>query len=71
MAAKLGYRMWSVLAFDLSEQFWRHPMVPCARPSVTNHRKPRQARKGATVAVDSGAGDRRVQGTTPFPDFSS
>jgi len=33
-------------------------------PFATVSREPRQARKGATVTVDPGAGVRRVRGTT-------
>ena len=41
-------------------------MVFCIRPFATMRREPRQARKGATVTVALGAGDRRVRGTTPI-----
>ena len=36
-------------------------MVACIGPLATIHCEPRQARKGATVAVDSGAGVWLVQ----------
>lgn len=39
-------------------------MALCVRPFATDHRESRQARKGATAAADSGAGDRRMQGAT-------
>ena len=39
-------------------------MVACTGPLATISRKPRQARKGATVVVTSGAGVWLVQVTT-------
>jgi len=41
-------------------------MVSRIRPFATESREPRQARKGATVTVPSGAGDRRVRAATQF-----
>lgn len=43
-------------------------MVFRIRPFATMRREPRQARKGATVTVALGAGDRRVRDAT-FPKF--
>jgi hypothetical protein len=40
-------------------------MVSRIRPFATMRRELRQARKGATVTVALGAGDRRVRVTTP------
>jgi hypothetical protein len=39
----------------------RHRMVACAGPLAPRSCKPRQARKGAAVATDAGAGVRLVQ----------
>ena len=41
-------------------------MVFRIRPFATMRREPRQARKGATVTVALGAGDRRVRNATLF-----
>ncbi len=40
-------------------------MVACIGPPATINRKPGQARKGAAVAVDSGAGVWLVRAATP------
>jgi hypothetical protein len=45
-------------------------MVFRIRPFATMRREPRQARKGATVTVALGAGDRRVRDAT-LPKFSN
>ncbi len=44
-------------------------MVFRIRPFATMRREPRQARKGATVTVALGAGDRRVRDAT-LPKFN-
>ena len=44
-------------------------MVFRIRPFATMRREPRQARKGATVTVALGAGDRRVRDAT-LPRFT-
>lgn len=44
-------------------------MVFRIRPFATMRRESRQARKGATVTVALGAGDRRVRDATSFLKF--
>lgn len=67
--------MWTMVSAPLAcyhhVPFFEQKMVSMVfriRPFATMRREPRQARKGATVTVALGAGDRRVRDATP-PQF--
>ena len=69
--------MWTMVSVPLacydSVPFFEQKMVSMVfriRPFATMRRELRQARKGATVTVALGAGDRRVRDTT-LPRFST
>ncbi len=63
-----GTRVWYPLTPSFDQKVVS--MVFRIRPFATMHREPRQARKGATVTVALGAGDRRVRNATSFGIFS-
>jgi|GEM_PF-3840251 len=68
--------MWTMVSAPLAcydpVPFFEQKMVSMVfriRPFATMRREPRQARKGATVTVALGAGDRRVRDATSFFKF--
>ncbi len=63
----IGYELWYCLTpFFIQKMV---SMVFRIRPFATMRRESRQARKGATVTVALGAGDRRVRDATSFSNF--